>query len=146
MGRVVLAPVLLLWLWVPVWASDPVYFADPHLKAVVEETLWISDPTPEDMLGLTSLAAEDRGITSLTGLEYALNLERLWIRWNRISDLSPLAGLTNLRFLDGHGNDVISDISPLAGLTNLETLILRYNSHYRCLCAVRYDQSGPSPP
>jgi len=127
MGRTVLAPALLLWLWVPVWASDPVYFADPHLKTVVEETLWISDPTPEDMLGLTSLAAEDRGITNLTGLEYALNLERLWIRWNRVSDLSPLAGLTNLRFLDGHGNDVISDVSPLAGLTRLETLILRYN-------------------
>ncbi len=128
MGRVILASALLLWLWVPVRAVDPVHFADPHLKAVVEETLWISDPTPEDMLGLTSLAAEDRGITSLAGIESALNLERLWIRWNRISDLSPLAGLTNLRFLDGHGNDVISDISPLAGLTNLETLILRYNS------------------
>ncbi len=127
MGRSLLAPVLLLWLWTPVWASDPVYFADPHLKAVVEETLWISDPTPEDMLGLTSLAAEARGITNLTGLEYALNLERLWIRWNHVSDLSPLAGLTNLRFLDGHGNDVISDVSPLAGLTRLETLILRYN-------------------
>ena len=127
MGRTVFAPVLLLCLWNPVWASDPVYFSDPHLKAVVEEVLWISDPTPEDMLGLLKLPAEDRGITNLTGLEYAANLERLWIRWNRISDLSPLAGLTSLRFLDGHGNDVISDVSPLAGLTKLETLILRYN-------------------
>jgi hypothetical protein len=128
MGTSLYASVLLFGLWTPVRASDPVYFADAHLKAVVEETLWISDPTAEDMLGLVSLAAEDRGITSLTGLEYALNLEELWIRWNHVSDLSPLAGLTNLRFLDGHGNDVISDVSPLAGLTNLETLILRYNS------------------
>jgi len=127
MGRSLLAPVLLLWLSSPVWASDAVYFADPHLKAVVEATLWISDPSPDDMLGLTSLAAEDKGITNLTGLEYALNLERLWIRWNHVSDLSPLAGLTNLRFLDGHGNDVISDVSPLAALTKLQTLILRYN-------------------
>jgi Leucine-rich repeat (LRR) protein len=127
MGRSLLTPVLLFWLWNPVWAADPVYFADRHLKAVVEETLWISDPTPEDMLALTVLAAEAKEITSLTGLEYATNLERLWIRWNQISDLSPLSGLTHLRFLDGHGNDVISDISPLAGLTNMETLILRYN-------------------
>jgi hypothetical protein len=127
MGRNLFALLLIFWLWTPVWAANAVYFADPRLKAVVEQELWISDPTPEDMLGLTSLAAEARDITSLTGLEYAKNLERLWIRWNQVSDLSPLSGLTNLRFLDGHGNDVISDISPLAGLTQLETLILRYN-------------------
>lgn len=107
--------------------AEPVHFADPHLQAVVEEELWVSDPTPEDMLGLTSLLADREGITNLTGLEYAGNLEELWIRWNRISDLSPLSGLTNLRYLDAHANQVINDISPLSGLTNLETLVIRDN-------------------
>jgi hypothetical protein len=109
------------------WAADPVHFADPHLKTVVEEALWISDPTPEDMLGLTSLLADRKEITNLSGLEYATNLEELWIRWNRISDLSPLSGLTNLRYLDAHANLLITNISPLAGLTNLEMLIIRDN-------------------
>ena len=31
-------------------AEDPVYFPDANLKAIVEEALWISDPTPSDML------------------------------------------------------------------------------------------------
>lgn len=126
MSRVWFAPSLLFLLG-SVWAAGPVHFADSHLKAVVEEELWVSDPTPEDMLGLTSLLADRKEITNLTGLEYAENLEELWIRWNRISDLSPLSGLTNLRYLDAHANQVISDISALSGLTNLEMLIIRDN-------------------
>jgi hypothetical protein len=125
-SRVLRRLVLLFLLIAPAWAADPVYFADPKLKAVVERQLWVSDPTAEDMLALTSLPAESQGITDLTGLEYAPNLEKLWIRWNNISDLSPLAGLTNLEFLDAHANDLISDVSPLYGLVHLRTLILRY--------------------
>jgi hypothetical protein len=125
-SRVLLVPSLFFLLG-SAWAADPVHFADPHLKAVVEEALWISDPTPEDMLGLTSLLADRKEITNLSGLEYATNLEELWIRWNRISDLSPLSGLTSLRYLDAHANLLISNISPLSGLTNLEMLIIRDN-------------------
>ncbi len=121
------AMVGLLWLSGRAGAESPVYFADLNLKAAVEGVLWTSDPTPDDMLGLTSLPVEAKGITDLTGLEYAKNLEELWIRWNHISDLSPLSGLTSLRLLDAHGNDVISDLSPLSGLTQLETLVLRDN-------------------
>jgi hypothetical protein len=39
------------------WAEQPVYFADPKLKAAVETELWITDPTPTEMLGLTDLHA-----------------------------------------------------------------------------------------
>jgi hypothetical protein len=126
-SRALLVPSLFFWLG-SVWAAEPVHFVDPHLKAVVEEALWISDPTPEDMLGLLPLlVAESRGITDLTGLEYATNLQELRIRGNRVSDLSPLSGLTNLRYLDAHANQLISDISPLAGLKNMEMLIIRDN-------------------
>ncbi len=109
-------------------AEQPVSFADPNLKAVVEDALAKSDPTPTDMLGLTSLDAADLGIRDITGLQYAKNLQSLWIRWNRIGDLSPLSGLSNLQHLDAHGNRVISDISPLSGLPNLRTLVLRDNA------------------
>jgi hypothetical protein len=42
------------------WAEEPVFFADANLKAVVEETLGITDPTPIDMLELTELSANAR--------------------------------------------------------------------------------------
>ena len=49
-------------------AEDPVYFPDAAMKAAVEDTLSIPDPTPSDMLGLTSLYARSRGITDITGI------------------------------------------------------------------------------
>ena len=113
-------------------AEDPVYFADATLKEAVESDLWISDPTPTDMLGLTSLSCvQDRenrenGIKSLTGLEYALNLRSLNLRSNQISNLSPLSGLTNLRRIDVSENRV-SSLSPLSGLTNLTYVNLHEN-------------------
>jgi len=109
-----------------VCAEEPVCFVDGKLKTAVEEALWICDPTPTDMLALTCLDVDNRGIQSVAGLEYAANLETLIIRWNHITDLSPLSGLTNLRELDAHNNG-LSDISALAGLVNLRRLVLRIN-------------------
>ncbi len=101
-------------------AEDPVFFADANLKAAVENELWVSDPTPTDMLNLTSLyCTQNWGtqtvITSLTGLEYALNLRTLHIRLNEIDDISPLAGLVSLETVDLSQNQ-ISDLSPLSSL------------------------------
>jgi internalin A len=45
---------------------------------------------------------------------------------NQISDVKPLAGLTNLTIL-GLGRNQISDVKPLAGLTNLIELSLSEN-------------------
>jgi hypothetical protein len=103
------------------WAEDPVHFEDPALKAAVEEALWISDPTPSDMLALTNLSCSNSDITSLVGLEYAKNLHDLSAMENDFTDLSPLAGLTDLRDLNIQDND-IDDISALSGLVNLEVL------------------------
>ncbi len=133
----------------PARAEVPVDFADAHLQEAVEAALWISDPTPTDMLGLTVLYAGSQGIRSLAGLGSATNLESLYLDHNQISDLSPLAGLAHLetlalntnnisdlsplagleslRSLNLHANE-ISDLAPLAGLRKLETLILRINS------------------
>jgi len=115
-----------------VHGESPVSIPDPVLKAAIERALWISDPTPTDMLYLTRLSyvedwgQEDEGIHSLTGLEYATNLSSLTLRFNRFSDISALAGLTNLTSLELSQNQV-SDISPLAGLTELTTLNLHGN-------------------
>ena len=70
-----------------VMAADPVYFPDANLKAAVESELGIIDPTPTDMLSLTSLHAV--GIEDLTGIEYAMNLDFLNLAYNnQIGDLS----------------------------------------------------------
>ena len=109
-----------------VLAEEPVYFADPNLKAAVEEELGISDPNATDMLALTYLSANNKGIVYLTGLEYALNLTYLFLYNNQINDISPVSGLTNLTILYFSSNQ-ISNISALSGLTNLTHLSLSYN-------------------
>ncbi len=101
--------------------EEPVYFADANLKAVVEETLGITDPRPSDMLSLTVLYANDREISDLTGLQYATNLRYLAFNRNQISDISLLSGLTKLDLLNLDFNP-LDDISPLSELVNLRTL------------------------
>ncbi len=146
--RVIFSLVVMLSLVVSVCAEDPVDFPDPILRGLVESELCISDPTPSDMLSLTELTCCQCDIADLAGLEYAVNMQKLWLRMNAFSDLSPLSGLTNLRtlhltlneiydvsplsglihleYLDLHGNN-IEDVSPLAELVHLRTLILHQN-------------------
>jgi len=126
MKRVVLAHVLSVLLLGPVWGEDPVYFADPALQEAVESELWVSDPTPTDLLGLLSLSAVKEGITDLTGLEYAANLQTLNLAVNEIHSVTPLAGLINLQRLVLN-NNAISDLSALSGLANLQHLDIHDN-------------------
>jgi len=65
----------------------------------------------------------NRGIRDLTGLQFATNLDRLYLRNNQISDISPLASLINLQRLWLENNPVF-DLSPLRGLENLTHLWL----------------------
>ncbi len=122
--------------------AQTVDIPDPNLRAVIENLRGKTSGatiTVADMLTLTRLSARNANISDLTGLESAINLttlhlgteyvetEELYINSNSISDLSPLAGLTNLTVLWLEGNN-ITDISPLAGLTNLTRLGLDNNS------------------
>ena len=50
----------------------------------------------------------------------------MWVPYNLISDLSPLAGLDKLVQLKVYGNQITS-LEPLRGLTNLNVLDLRGN-------------------
>lgn len=127
MRRRLLAFVVMLCLCAPVWAEEPVRFGDATLQTVVEETLWVSSPTPSDMLGFTYLEARGMGIQSVVGLEYAKNLFTLRLGDNQyISDIAPLAELTNLTTLILNQNQ-IRDISPLAGMVNMMDLDLHHN-------------------
>ncbi len=112
------------------FAIPPVVFGDPRLESAIRATLGIAQPLPisrTDMLGLTSLSARGLGITDLTGLETALNLSLLRLDDNEISNLWPLAGLTQLTDGLSLNNNQVSDISALSGLTNLVSLGLGGN-------------------
>ena len=106
-----------------------VHFPDSNLRAAVAEALGKRPNAPitaEEMKNLRNLDACrggpcDRGIRDLTGVQFAKNLTRINISHNQVSDLSPVAGLIELRELWITDNPV-SDISLVRGLTNLTHL------------------------
>ena len=110
-----------------------VSFSDPNLAEIIREQIGLSPSdqiTDQAVARLTSLEITDTTfpITSLTGLEYALNLETLTIQaQTAISDYSPLSSLSSLTSLEISNSD-LTDISFLSTLTNLQHLILSGNA------------------
>ena len=90
--------------------------------------------TRDDLKSLGKLRARGMGISkmhkakfeNLSGLEHAVNLTRLDLGKNRISDITPLVSLGNLTQIQLERNQ-ISDIGPLASLNNLRRLCLENN-------------------
>lgn len=107
---------------------DP-YFANCLARALAVEDSAASFDA-EALAGLTSLDCPEMGVGTITGAEHLTSLTRLDLGYgdgsNSIKDLSPLAGLTKLTYLDVGGNG-LEDLSPLAGLTQLTTLALADN-------------------
>ena len=109
--------------------AERVKFADARLEAKVKEELRLAASsiiTSVQMASLKDLSAFRAGIANLKGLEFATGLTKLDLSENRISDISPLAGLANLTQLDLSDNAIV-DISPLRGLTKLKVLSLQRN-------------------
>ena len=109
--------------------TGTVYIPDVNLRAAIEAALGKTPGTvitSADMARLTHIIADEKGISDLTGLEHATNLERIEFRRNAISDLSPLAGLIRLNNIKLRGNK-ITDVSPLAELINVDWLGLEEN-------------------
>ena len=105
-----------------------IIFPDSTLEKVIREALEKPEGaiTDTDMASLDTLNGIDRGIISLTGLEYAVNLSRLDLDNNLIFDIGALAGLDQLSYLYLPDN-IIGDLSPLIGLTQLIDLRLDNN-------------------
>ncbi|WP_143147004.1 leucine-rich repeat domain-containing protein [Hathewaya proteolytica] len=75
----------------------------------------------EDGRGIT------RGIKSVEGLQYAVNLTSIDLSENEIVDISPIKNLKGLTYLELDRNN-ISDISSLSELTRLEHLNIYNNA------------------
>ena len=122
--------------------SPVVTIPDPNLRAAIEKALGKASGAPITQAematlygefelplgGWASLDLQSLSISDLTGLEFAVNLTGLLLNVNRgITDVSPLANLTNLEDLALGGNR-ITDVSALSGLTNLKFLGLSENN------------------
>ena len=104
--------------------SPAVSIPDLNLAAAIRESLGLTPGraiTQLDMQGLRLLYADEKQITSLTGLEHASHLEELKLNDNQITDITSLEELTQLRVLL-LGDNEISDISPLTDLKQLKVL------------------------
>lgn len=105
------------------------WMPDKSLQNAVAELLGKSVETisQADMLNLpTDLILRDSNLTSIKGLEYATNLQRLTLTKNSITDLTPIRNLNKLTFLDVGENQIV-DINPIQNLTNLTVLFLNSN-------------------
>ncbi len=131
----ILGLVILVTMNMHLWANEEdqaiepltsVIFDDPNLELAVENRLGIEDPNETEMLALTELSASSLGISSLAGLETALNLQKLYLNDNQITDLEPLENLTQMIELE-LGNNQISDPCELANMTELKVLLLFEN-------------------
>ena len=110
--------------------AQVVNIPDANLRTALAEHLGKEEGaqiTREELATLTEFHADDRGIRDLTGLEFAVNLVRIELRHNAISNLAPMAGLGALDNIKLRGNN-ISDITPLAQLVNVEWLGLEENN------------------
>ena len=126
LARCCLCSFIILIHWCNAVSAQVVDIRDPNLEKAIRETLNLPDEIPltqQEMSRLTGLDAGERGITDLTGLEYAVNLKRIAVHRNNISNLQPLADLTQLEGLALWENP-ISDLSPIANLIQLERLDL----------------------
>ena len=106
--------------------GDGVYIPDPNLRAAIAEVLGKARDAPitaEEMATLTNITilykeVEYKEVEDLQGLQFATNLETLYLDTLSTSDLSPLAGLEKLRSF-GSYNTPISDLSSLTRLPGL---------------------------
>jgi len=110
--------------------KDYLTIPDENLRDAIVKELDNVDPgddiTVEDMENLTELFPTEAGITDLTGLEYAQNLESVNLGYNEIENISPLSNLANLEILHLYHNN-ISDLDPLHSLPSLQWLNLNSN-------------------
>lgn len=128
---------------------------DVNFKNAIIEKVGHNPLNINDALSIKQLDLSDRGIKDITGIRFFKNLESLklghnfpvtktlnnndiikfnesvskgftWDNRNLVQDITEIASLTNLKFLDLSYN-LVQDISPLSNLTSLESLKIPNN-------------------
>ncbi|MBU3181425.1 leucine-rich repeat domain-containing protein [Clostridium psychrophilum] len=79
-----------------------------------------------DVKDITALDATGKNIKDISGIQNLVNLKTLTLEKNSISNIEPLAQLTNLEELNLDNND-IKDISAIKNITSIKSLSLSSN-------------------
>ena len=121
------------WLLVLLVVLALTFFGDSNpeqerAKAFVNKYLG-EDMSLQEIMKLERLDLRNNHITDISPLKALVNLEVLVLKDNQITDISPLKELVNLRDLHLNGNQ-ITDITPLKRLVKLKKLNLRANPIY----------------
>lgn len=107
--------------------DDVVAFVDEALQDALNEQLDSSgNVTCDQMASLETLDISASDVSSLEGMQHAVNLIELNANDNAIADLGPLAGLTSLEVLLVDANDV-EELAPLEQLDHLRALSFTSN-------------------
>ena len=104
----------------------------PEAKAALEAAIRKATNKPEGELTKADLEkgkelhVRGKKLTDVSVLAGLTELKTLNLSFNKLTDLSPLAGLKQIEELDLRSNQ-LTDVSALAGLKQLETLDLGFN-------------------
>ncbi len=111
------------------WTVDPTAEDMLGLTSLTMRGAGVSDLTGlEYAVNLRSLDLRENAIASVEALSGLTNLTTLNLSMNKIADISSLSALKNLTELDVHDNHRVSDISSLSGMTQMRSLTLRHNT------------------
>jgi len=110
--------------------NDPVSIPAANLRAAIEQKLGKTSGatiTEAEMAGITDFLDVGGIVNDLTGLQYATGVPsiKLLNSRNTLTDLSPLANLTQLTVLFVFHTGGLTDISALQNLTALRELSVR---------------------
>ncbi|EIM8285799.1 LapB repeat-containing protein [Listeria monocytogenes] len=109
-------------------SQDVVNIPDPELKKQLNALMTggrapDADITEAQMAGFTSIALGE-GITDLTGLEYAKNVQTLMLT-DITASLEPIKNLSTVKYLSIKGKNVTSNqFADFSGLSSLNDLIV----------------------
>ena len=110
------------------WYETEVNFQDENLEKEMMRYLNVEKVTIGDIIGMNgSLDLKNLGITSLQGLEYAINLKSLDISGNDLINIDSLKSLYSLEFLDYSHNKVKVIQSWLFNIRNIKIINGSYN-------------------
>lgn len=107
---------------------EVIRFPDTNLDAALRVALNrdVGSIRVADLEKLRSFDGTGAGITNLSGLDKAVNLQELYLEENNIVDISPLSTMHALRALNLRDNQIVT-LTPLSTLTTLRELDLGIN-------------------